>query len=114
MDMTSIFKSAGQISDQEARELLKQGAWLIDVRTPEEFGARHLAGAINVPLDALEVSVSKVVNDMAKPLLLYCASGMRSRLALKILQDAGYANVFDLGSYGRAEGVLNSNTTGYI
>jgi phage shock protein E len=92
----------GQISAKDARAQLKDGALLVDVRTPAEFNSGHLPDAINFPLDEIEVKLPRRVKDKNQAMLLHCQSGMRSGMAMQKLKSLGYANVFNLGSYGRA------------
>jgi len=101
-----IMKKTGQISIKDALEHLKNGALVIDVRSPGEFNSGHLAKAINLPLDEIETILPRRVKDKNQVLLLHCASGMRSGLARQKLKSMGYANAFNLGSYGRAESIL--------
>jgi phage shock protein E len=93
----------GQISEQDARTHLKNGGLLVDVRTPAEFNSGHLPDAINVPLDQIEMKLPPRVKDKNQAILLHCQSGMRSGMAMKTLKSLGHANVFNLGSYGRAK-----------
>lgn len=99
-------KRAGQISAQAALAHLKNGALVIDVRSPGEFNMGHLPKAINLPLDELGTAVPRRVKDKNQVLLLHCLSGTRSGMAIIKLKKMGYPNVFNLGSYGRAEGIL--------
>jgi phage shock protein E len=99
-------KTVGQISGAEALARLKAGALVIDVRSPGEFNSGHLRSAVNIPLGELETGVPKQVKDKDQVLLLHCASGARSALGVKKLKGLGYANVFNLGSYGRADSIL--------
>ena len=99
-------KKAGQISPQEARTYLKKGALLIDVRSPGEFKAGHLPSAINIPLGEIETALPRRTHDKNQVLLLHCQSGMRSSAAVTKLKRMGYANAFNLGSYGRAKSIL--------
>jgi phage shock protein E len=101
-----MMKKAGQISPKNARAHLKNGAVVIDVRSPGEFNSGHLAKAINIPLDEIETELPRRVKDKNQVLLLHCASGMRSGMAKSKLNGLGYANAFNLGSYGRAESIL--------
>jgi len=101
-----MMKKSGQISAKDALEKLKCGALVIDVRSPGEFSSGCLAKAINIPLDEIEITVPKRVKDKNQVLLLHCASGMRSGVAKQKLKGMGYTNVFNLGSYGRAESLL--------
>jgi rhodanese-related sulfurtransferase len=68
---------------------------LIDVRTPEEFASGHIAGAINIPVDALQSRLSEVASD--QPVVVYCRSGNRSATASQILAQNGYSTIYDLG-----------------
>lgn len=74
-------------------EAMARGAVIVDVRTPGEFAAGHVRGAVNVPLDALPGTL-----DRARPVILYCASGARSAKAAKRLRAAAYT-VVDAGTF---------------
>jgi len=101
-----MLKTAGQISAKDALAHLKNGALVIDVRSPGEFNSGHLSAALNLPLDEIEIALPRRVPDKNQVLLLHCQSGMRSGMAKKKLNGLGYANAFNLGSYGRAESIL--------
>src|SRR6266568_456957 len=100
-------KRSGQIPAKEASEYLKRGAMVIDVRSANEFNSGHLLQAYNMPLDSVDVLVPSTVRDKNKVLLLHYASGMRSSQAKKKLLELGYKNVFNLGSYDRAEKIVS-------
>lgn len=100
-------KNIGLISPQQAAALLKDGALVIDVRTIDEFKSGHLRNAINIPLDEVERTVPARVTDKNHALLLHCRAGMRSGAAQSKLKNLGYTNVFNLGSYERAESIVN-------
>ncbi len=89
------------ISVADAAEKLKNGALLIDVRTPGEFSGGHHSGAVNVPLDDLD-QISTVVKDKSSSILLYCHSGARATAACSRLRGMGYSDVRNIGSYSRA------------
>jgi phage shock protein E len=101
-----LLKRAGQISSKEAQAHLKNGALVIDVRTPAEFSAGHLPGAINLPLDQIETTLPRRVKDKNHVLLLHCHSGMRSGVAKRKLNALGYSNAFNLGSHSRAAQIV--------
>jgi rhodanese-related sulfurtransferase len=71
---------------------------LIDVRSPEEFKSGHIPGAKNIDLRVLAQRLDAVPKD--KPVVLYCRSGNRSGQAASLLQQAGYAEIFNLGGIG--------------
>jgi phage shock protein E len=102
-----LLKRASQISAKEALAHMKSGALVIDVRTPSEFSSGHLPSAINLPLDQIETALPRRVKDKSQALLLHCQSGMRSGVAKKKLIAQGYSNVFNLGSYDRAERIVS-------
>ena len=104
-----VVRQWGQAKPEEARALLKQGARVIDVRTPAEFQAGHLAMAINIPLAELQERIVREVPDKATPLLLHCASGTRSAAGKRIVAGLGYTTVLNLGSYSRAETLTQPN-----
>jgi len=87
----------------QAKELLKKGALMIDVRGPDEFAKGHLVGAINVPLQDIESQLDAFKDESV---LLYCASGARSQMARQKLLDSGLVNVFNLGSKRRAASAI--------
>jgi phage shock protein E len=103
-----IMKKSGQISANAATAHLRNGALVIDVRSPSEFSSGHLSAAINLPLDEIGTALPGRVKDKNRVLLLHCQSGMRSGLARNKLKKLGYANVFNLGSYSRAEKIVRA------
>ncbi len=101
-----LVKRLGQVSRSTAREWLKQGALIVDVRSPEEFQSRHFPGALHLPLGMSEEQVRKELPDLEQALLLHCLSGTRSSIARGKMKRMGYKRVFNLGSYRRAERIL--------
>jgi rhodanese-related sulfurtransferase len=90
-----------KVSKTEFAELIKKnGAQLIDVRTPREFSNGFIEGAKNIDYngDSFEKQMKKL--DKTKPLLVYCAAGGRSENAAELLQEWGFKEVYDLeGGY---------------
>ena len=97
-----ILKRKSLVPAAAARKLLREGALVIDVRSPQEFRGGHLPKVINIPLDDLTERLPRQVKDKNTVLLLHCLSGGRSGIAAQQLKRMGYANVFNLGSFGRA------------
>lgn len=99
-----------KISVEEARRLIdQQDALLVDVRdAPELASSGKLAGATNVSrgmLDFRADSSTPYHNPefrADRPIILYCASGGRSCLSGKALQDLGYSAVYNLGGFKEA------------
>lgn len=101
-----LWKKLGVVGESAARDLLKQGAKVIDVRTPEEFRAGHLPGAVNVPLGDIAEQIPKIAPDKDQPLLLHCLGGGRSGLGVRRLKGLGYRQAHNLGGYRRAERIV--------
>lgn len=80
------------IDSNEAKDLIDNGAIIIDVREENEFSESHIPGAINVPLGI----IYSVDYDKDTAIILYCATGVRSSSAAKVLHDNGYMNVYNL------------------
>lgn len=86
------------LSGAEAQALVKGGAVLLDVRTPQEFAQGHVEGAINLPVGELPSRLDRLPAKKDQPIVVYCQSGRRSAAAVKVLAEAGYSKVFDLGA----------------
>lgn len=82
---------AAEVSVAEAVKLRDAGAFVLDVRTPEEWKEVHIPGATLIPLDQLPDRVKEVPAD--KPVVVVCRSGNRSATGRDILKKAGLANV---------------------
>lgn len=80
-------------------QLLKEGAVVVDVRSPGEFASGHVKGAINIPLDRLAKDAKKIKAKGA--ILTCCASGMRSASAASQLRSMGYQQVYNAGPWTR-------------
>jgi phage shock protein E len=61
---------------------------IIDVRTPAEFSGGHVVGSVNIPLQEISDSMHEITL-LKTPLILCCASGNRSEIAAKMLEQAG-------------------------
>jgi rhodanese-related sulfurtransferase len=95
-----VMQRMGKVPAAKAHQLVKDdGALLVDVRSPGEFAGGHIPGALNVPLPELGARAPELTKK-GKPIVVYCASGMRSASASRVLQRAG-AQVFDLGAMSR-------------
>ena len=82
---------------QKLPELMKNGAVIVDVRSPAEFISGHVDGSVNIPLQQLAERAKEL--DPKKAILLCCASGSRSGVAISILKNKGFANVVNAGPW---------------
>ena len=73
------------------------GAVWIDVRSAEEFAGGHLEGALNIPHESIEASISELALATNTPIYLYCRSGRRSGIAKEKLQKMGYSELTNAG-----------------
>ncbi len=74
-----------------AAAAIKQGAQVVDVRSPAEFELGRIPGAINVPIETVESRVGSWDKD--RLYLIYCATGARSQTALEIVKAQGFTNI---------------------
>ena len=84
-------------SSVDYKELVKNGAQIIDVRTPSEFNGGHVKGAKNIPLQSLNQNLGKINKN--KPVITCCASGARSAAAKNILLNNGFSEVYNGGGW---------------
>lgn len=87
----------GKGSGPDIGELAAAGALIVDVRSPAEFASGHIPGSMNVPLDRLPAKLPGFRED--QPIIVCCASGMRSATAKRMLEGAGRARVANGGSW---------------
>lgn len=71
----------------------------IDVRSPEEYAAGHLAGAVNIPHREIANRIADIAPDRHTRLKLYCRRGVRAETAKFSLEALGYQNVSNEGGY---------------
>lgn len=88
----------------EFAQLVKEGALIIDVRSPGEFSGGHIKGSKNIPLDSLGQNLNKIPKD--KVIITCCASGMRSGVGKGILKSKGYT-VHNGGGWASLNAKLN-------
>ena len=104
-----FLKQLNSVTEEAAREYLRKGAKVIDGRPAQEYAERHLPIAVNIPLGELKEHIGRVAPDKETVLLLHCLSGGRSGAGTQTLKGMGYKNVFNLGSFARAEKILDGN-----
>ena len=89
--------SAGSVNPTDAVMLMnREKAVVVDVCSAEEYAAGHISGAKNVPLGELEAKLAGVVKNKANPLILVCASGMRSKRAVAVAKKLGFEKAYSL------------------
>ena len=72
----------------DVKQIIEQGATIIDVRTPNEYRSGHGKNSINIPLNTIEANINKI-KKYNQPIITCCASGMRSGRAASVLKSKG-------------------------
>lgn len=93
-----LSRSFKQINVDKVRDLVENGAYIIDVRERIEFEKGHIKGAINIPLSQLRERINEIPK--YETVYLHCRTGQRSYNAVLALQNLGYNNVINItGSF---------------
>ena len=87
------------ISPATYKEQVKTNDVLVDVRTPAEFKEGHVKDALHADFNAGEFAAQVKGWDKTKTYYLYCASGNRSGKAARLMHQAGFKHVYNLGGY---------------
>jgi molybdopterin/thiamine biosynthesis adenylyltransferase/rhodanese-related sulfurtransferase len=96
--MRRLRKHVREVDVDTVREALDSAdrPHIIDVREKNEFDDGYIKGATHVPRGYLEIQIEAAAPDYDKPIILYCAGGVRSVLAADTLQEMGYTNVVSM------------------
>ena len=100
--MSEARKEVKELSVDEVQKLTsKNGKYLLlDVREKEEYREGHLEGSVSIPRGFLEMRVESAISEKSKPIIAYCAGGVRSLLAAKDMKEMGYQEVISMsGGY---------------
>ncbi|HEV2827167.1 MAG TPA: MBL fold metallo-hydrolase, partial [Pyrinomonadaceae bacterium] len=84
------------VSDLNEKMIAENGLQVIDVRRPPEYDSGHVPQAITAPLQSLQKTFATLPVDPARPTAVICAGGYRSSAATSILQQHGFANLFNV------------------
>ncbi|MGC4234782.1 MAG: rhodanese-like domain-containing protein [Niabella sp.] len=96
--MFGLFKNLFAATDNnQLSDALKEGAFLVDVRTPGEFASGSVKGAVNISVDQIERQLHKFKGK--KYIITFCRSGARSSQAKSILEKNGLQNVINGGTW---------------
>lgn len=99
--------SSGAATNMGAADFIAKigepGVVIVDVRTPEEFAAGHLQGAVNIDVSASTFDSQIAALDKDVVYAVYCRSGNRSTIAVGKMSDAGFSNLFNFNQGGFAE-----------
>ncbi len=94
----AFFTGCSKVDDATilaARDAVKHGAVIIDVRTPKEYKQGHVSNARNIPIEVITKTLAPIPKD--KEIIVYCASGNRSGTVANILRQKGWT-VYDVAT----------------
>lgn len=80
-------------------------AFLVDVRSPNEFAQGNVKGSVNIPLDQVQNQLSKFKGK--ENIVVFCRSGNRSGQAKAILEQSGFSNVINGGTWQDVQKLIN-------
>lgn len=96
MGILDIFKS-NSVSNEELKQIINSGAFLVDVRSAGEFSGGSAKNAVNIPLDQVTQQIDKFKGK--DNIVVFCRSGNRSGQAKSILEQNGIKNVVNGGTW---------------
>lgn len=89
-------------------QAMVDGGRIVDVRSPGEFKTGNVNGSINIPLDKLNDATIKKIKNWNSPVIVCCASGMRSASAAGILKNKGINTVINGGSWYKVDRICGN------
>jgi rhodanese-related sulfurtransferase len=90
-------RGIAQVGPVSVRDMVeKEGAAVLDVRTPREFGDGHIRGAVSFPLSEMRNRIDELAPLKEKRILVYCLTGNRSMTACRILRQNGFTRAANL------------------
>ena len=98
-------KLFGKKPSTDLKTLIKEGAFLVDVRSPDEFSAGSVKGAVNIPVNLVNEQLDKFKNK--KHIVVFCRSGARSGQARSILKSNGIEDVTNGRTVGNVSEAVN-------
>jgi phage shock protein E len=103
--MIAFLKKIFANKEHNKMETIINDAFLVDVRTPQEFAEGNVEGSENIPLDIVPTQLAKFKNKTN--IVVFCRSGNRSGQAKIILEQNGFANVVNGGTWQNVYSLLN-------
>ena len=98
----------GQTGSTDLQAAVKDGALLVDVRTPEEYASGHVEGSVNIPLGELSERLDEL-KSKDQSIVVFCQSGGRSAQAKKLLEEKGYAAVVNGGGWANVKAAVDQH-----
>lgn len=96
LDLKRDFNDQKDISKEDLDSYIKEGATIIDVRSPQEYREGHVDGSICIPDYQIKRDIGKKVPNKDEIIVVYCSTGHRSQNCQRILENLGYTNVYNV------------------
>ena len=90
------FDDNKDITKEDIASYIKEGATIIDVRSPQEYREGHVDGAISIPDYQIKNEIEKKIPNKDELIVVYCSTGHRSQKAQQTLEGLGYKNVYNV------------------
>ena len=104
--MLELFKGIfSKNNNTTIKDLIKDDAFLVDVRSQGEFAEGHVKKSVNIPLDQIQNQLKQFKDK--KHIIVFCRSGMRSSQAKNILERNGFTNVTNGGTWKSIHSIIN-------
>lgn len=85
-----------QVHFHQVRELVENGAFIIDVREKDEYELSHLNTSVNIPMSEIRERINEIPKD--RPVYLHCRSGQRSYNVCLLLKHLGFTNIYNISA----------------
>ena len=85
-----------QVHFHEVRELVENGAFIIDVREKDEYDLSHLNTSVNIPMSEIRERINEIPKD--RPVYIHCRSGQRSYNVCLLLSHLGFTNIWNISA----------------
>lgn len=104
----SVFCDAQKVTSSDTLKSMvkKEKTIIVDVRTLSEFAHEHTVGTLNMPIQDLSDSTRLYLLKGYENIIVVCKSGVRARKAKKILEEQGFTNVYNGGSWKQVGEIL--------
>ncbi|MFM9988361.1 rhodanese-like domain-containing protein [Flavobacterium sp.] len=103
--MFEFLKNIFSSNNDDLKKIVNEGAFLVDVRSQGEYLSGHVKGSANIPLDQIKSQIAKFKGK--NNIVVFCRSGMRSSQAKSILEQNGFTNVINGGTWNKIDQLLN-------
>ena len=104
--MFGLFKNSASSNQGEIATVIKNNAYLVDVRSKMEFNMGSVSGAVNIPVD--EISKHIAALKKKENIVVFCRSGSRSGMAKSILNQNGLQNVYNGGTWQQVKKIKDA------